>query len=181
MEPAYFYGMIILHAVQKLLHTSGLQPAMYISAPSENQHLHAWYAKLLSTGFPGKLLVMYVHQPSLLLVLTRGKSLNTTLPSFFRRLPPLLERNHFRQEFIDSEMELVHEGYVISRTNNRSMLGSMNAITVNIEASCRDAPLYDLINLDAIEDDYLDWLTLDAASGNYLKTRNYWIEKGLIY
>ncbi|MEO8416638.1 MAG: hypothetical protein ABI472_23435 [Ginsengibacter sp.] len=172
--------MIILHAVQKLLKTSGLQPAMYISAPSENQYLHAWYAKLLSTGFPGKLLVMYVHQPSLLLVLTRGRSINTTLPSFFSRLPQLLHRNNFKQEFIEQEIQLVEEGYVISRTNNRSMLGSMNAITVNIETSCRMSPLYELINLDDIEDDYLDWFTLDAASGRYLRTRDYWVERGFI-
>ncbi len=154
---------------------------MYISAPSENQHLHAWYAKLLSTGFAGKLLVMYVHEPSLLLlVLTRGKSINTTLPSFFNRLPHLLQRNNFKQEFIDREMELVNEGYVISRTNSRSMFGSMNAITANIEMSCRVSPLYDLINLDKIEDNYLDWLTFDAESGHYLSTKDYWVEKGIV-
>ena len=153
---------------------------MYISAPSENQHLHAWYAKLLSTGFPGKMLVMYVHEPSLLLVLTRGKSINTTLPSFYSRLPDLLQRNNFKQEFINREMEWMKEGYVISRTNSRSMLGSMNAITVNIEISCQVSPLYDLINLDKIEDDYLGWLTFDAASGHYLKTKDYWVEKGVL-
>ncbi|MDQ6902196.1 MAG: hypothetical protein M3139_04175 [Bacteroidota bacterium] len=153
---------------------------MYISAPSENQQLHAWYAKLLSTGFPGKMLVMYVHEPSLLLVLARGKSINTTLPSFFSRLPHLLRRNNFKQEFINREIELLNEGCVISRTNSRSMLGSMNAITVNIEMSCRMSPLYDLINLDKIEDDYLDWLTFDAASGHYLRTKDYWVEKGVV-
>jgi Domain of unknown function (DUF6933) len=172
--------MIIVHAVQKLLNTSGLKPPMYVSAASEGQQLHSWYAKLLATGFPGKLLVMYVHHPSLLLVLTRGKSLKTTLPSFFGRLPQLLQRNSFKKEFIEQEMQLVQEGYIISRTNSRSMLASMNAITVNIEASCRDSPLYELINLDETEDNYLDWLTLDAASGNYLRTRDYWIERGVI-
>lgn len=172
--------MIILHAVQKLLNTSGLKPPIYISAASDNQYLHAWYAKLVSTGFAGKQLVMYVHEPSLLLVLTRGKSVNATLPSFFNRLPQLLQRNNFKQEFIEQEMQLVREGYIISRTNSRSMLASMNAITVNIETSYRMSPLYDLIDLDEIEDDYLDWFTLDAASGKYLRTRNYWIERGVV-
>jgi hypothetical protein len=60
------------------------------------------------------------------------------------------------------------------------MLGSMNAITVNIEWSCRVSSLYDLINLDKIEDDYLGWLTFDAASGNYLSTKDYWVEKGMV-
>ena len=173
--------MTIVHAVQKLLNTSGLKPPMYVSAPSEGQQLHSWYAKLLATGFRGKLLVMYVHEPSLLLVLTSGKSINTTLPSFFSRLPQLLQRNNFNQLFIEREMQLLEEGYVISRTNSRSMLASMNAITVNIETSCLMSPLYELINLDEIEDDYLDWFTLDAASGKYRRTKDYWIEKGLIH
>lgn len=154
---------------------------MYVSAASEGQQLHSWYAKLLATGSPGKLLVMYVHQPSLLLVLTRGKSINTTLPSFFSRLPQLLERNNFNRQFIEEEMQLVEEGYVISRTNSRSMLASMNAITANIETSSPMSAPYDLINLDEIEDNYLDWFTLDAVSGKYLRTKDYWIKRGLIH
>ncbi|MGH2648075.1 MAG: DUF6933 domain-containing protein [Ginsengibacter sp.] len=172
--------MIIIYAVQKLLNTSGLKPPTYVSEPSENQYLHAWYAKLLATGFAGKQLVMYVHQPSLLLVLTRGKSINTTLPAFLSRLPQLMSRNNFKQDFVEEEMRWVLEGYVISRTNSRSMLASMNAITVNIEVSCRESNSYDLIDLNEIEDNYLDWLTLDAASGNYLRTKDYWVEKGIL-
>jgi hypothetical protein len=41
--------MIIIHGVQKLLNTSRLKPALYISEASENQHLHSWYARLLAT------------------------------------------------------------------------------------------------------------------------------------
>ena len=84
-----------MNAVQKLLNTSALKPPMYVSAASEGQQLQSWYAKLLATGFPGKLLVMYVHQPSLLDVLTRGKNIHTTLPTFFNRLAPLMQRNNF--------------------------------------------------------------------------------------
>ena len=83
--------MIIIHAVQKLLNTGKLKPALFISQPSAGQHLHSWYAKLLSTGFRGKLLVMYVHEPSLLTVLTKGKTINSTLPQFYTRLPQLLK------------------------------------------------------------------------------------------
>jgi hypothetical protein len=172
--------MIILHAVQKLLNTSRLPPAMYISAPSENQYMHSWYAKLLSTGFAGKQLVMYVHDPSLLLVLAPGKSINTTLPSFCQHLPLLPERNKFKKEFIEHEMRLVQEGYVISKTNSRSMPGRMNSISYNIESRCRMAPSYNALHPDEIEDSYVDWLTQDDASGKYLRTRDYWAEKGLL-
>jgi hypothetical protein len=122
----YFYAMIILHAVQKLLKTSRLKPALYLSAPTEGQQLHSWYVKLASAGFPGKLLTMYVHEPSLLTVLTKGRSIKTTLPQFYERLPQLLQRHGFRQDFIGHEMQLVTEGYVVSKTNSKSMLGFMN-------------------------------------------------------
>jgi hypothetical protein len=114
--------MIIIHAVQKLLNTSKQKPALFVSEASVNQHLHSWYAKLLSTGFAGKLLVMYVHEPSLLTVLTKGKTINSTLPQFYARLPQLLARTNFKPEFISTEMKLVKDGYVVSKTNSKSML-----------------------------------------------------------
>lgn len=172
--------MIILHAVQKLLNTSRAQPVMYISAPSVNQYMHSWYAKLLPTGFPGKQLVMYVHEPSLLLVLAPGRSLNTTVPIFYQRLRQLLERSHFKEAFIEREMALVREGYVISKTNSRAMLGRMNSISFNIESRCRMSDSYTSISLNQIEDDYLGWLTHDSITGKYVQTRDYWVERGLM-
>jgi Domain of unknown function (DUF6933) len=172
--------MIIVYAAQKLLNTSGLKLPMYVSEPSEGQQLHAWYSKLLPTGFAGRMLVMYVHQPSLLLVLVPGKSVNTTLPSFFSRLSRLLHRNNFNREFIDREMQLVLQGYVISRTNSRSMLANMNAITVNIETTGIASPSHLQVNLDTIEDKYLDLLKTDAETGKYLSTREYWSKKSVL-
>ena len=110
----------------------------------------------------------------------RGKTINTTLPSFYSRLPQLLQRNGFKQEFIEQEMTLVQEGYIISKTNSRRMLGSMNAITENLEYSCRIVPSYELINLDRIEDSYLGWLTKEASTHKYVRTKDYWIKKGVV-
>ena len=87
--------MIIVHAVQKLLNISRLKPVLFLSKPSEQQELHSWYAKLISTSFRGKLFVMYVHEPSLIVVLTKGKTISNTLPEFYNRLEALLKRNHF--------------------------------------------------------------------------------------
>ncbi|HEU5363899.1 MAG TPA: hypothetical protein VFU62_00120 [Hanamia sp.] len=175
-----YLEMIIVYATQKLLNATGLTPPMYVSEPSEGQQLHAWYAKLLSTGFAGRPLVMYVHQPSLLMVLVPGKSVNTTLLLFFSRLSALLHRNNFNREFITKEMQLVLQGYVISRTNSHSMLANINAITVNIETTCIAAPSHSQINLDSIEDSYLDWLKQDAAAGNYVSTREYWSKRSVL-
>jgi hypothetical protein len=100
--------MIIIHAVQKLLNTSRLKTSLYVTAPSEGQRMHHWYARLFSSTFPGKLFVMYVHQPSLLLVVCRGKTIAGTWPEFLVRLPALLERHKFKPEFIAKEMKEIN-------------------------------------------------------------------------
>ena len=172
--------MIIIHAVQKLLNTGKLNPALFVSEPSEGQELHSWYTKLLSTGFPGKLIVMYVHEPSLLTVLTKGKTINSTLPQFQERLPRLMQRIHFKPAFIETEMDMVKEGYVISKTNSKSMLASMNVLTFNMEFNCRQFPDYESINLDYIEDIYTNWLTMDRQSKKYRSMMDYWKEKNVV-
>ena len=170
--------MIIVHAVQKLLNISRLKPALFISKPSEGQEMHSWYARLIATGFAGKFLVMYVHEPSLLLVLTRGKTIKGTLPEFCSRLEALLKRHQFKEDFIEKEIMLVNEGYVISKTDSRSMLGSMNAITENIEYTCRDFERYETIDTGYIEDNYTDWLTKDPSRPyGYRHTMDFWKER----
>ena len=173
--------MVIIHAVQKLLNISRLEPALFISAPADQQEMHSWYAKLISTRSRGKLLVMYVHEPSLLMVLTRGKTITGTLPEFYNRLQALLVRNHFEPAFIEREMILIREGYVISKTNNRSVLASMNAITENIEASESISESYQTFDIDLIEDSYMSWLTNDITKpGRFKRTSDYWKERGLM-
>jgi hypothetical protein len=173
--------MIIIHAVQKLLNISRLRPALFISEPSAGQELHSWYAKLVSSTFKGKMLVMYVHQPSLLLVLTRGKSLPATVNEFYSRLDALLHRQNFAPPFIDREMLMTREGYIISKTNSKSMLGSMNAITENIEYRCSTYGSYDFIDLDSIENSFMHWLVFDKSKpDNFRRTSDYWKERGLM-
>jgi hypothetical protein len=94
--------MIIIHCVKKLLNTDKVKPVLYIPEPSAGQQMHSWYAKLLSTGFAGKFLVMYVHEPSLLTVLTKGKTINSTITQFRDQLQKLLWRLKFKPEFAAS-------------------------------------------------------------------------------
>ena len=169
--------MIIIHAVQKLLNTGKVKPVLYISEPSAGQHMHSWYAKLLSTGFAGKFLVMYVHQPSLLTVLTRSKTINSTISQFYNRLPALLARHNFKPAFIESEMKFIHEGYVISKTNSKSMLGHLNELTLNIEILCRRFPSYEAIDLEDIENAYTGWISFDKTLKKYKTVMEYWMEK----
>lgn len=172
--------MLIIYAVQKLLDSSGIEPKKYLSEPSPNQLMHAWYARHVKTGFTGKTLTMYVHQPSLLMVLTRGDSLVKTLPLFYKRLYNLLDRQHFKHAFIERELKQVEEGYVVSKTGSRSMLASMNAIIENVEAVCLEATDYDAIDLVELEDVYLDWLTYDPVLKKFRKARDFWVEQGVL-
>jgi Domain of unknown function (DUF6933) len=172
--------MIIVHAVQKLLNTSGLKPALYVSAPSEGQHLHSWYVKLVPSGFAGKLFVMYVHEPSLLAVLTSGRSLKTTLPQFYERLPPLLRRHRFNPGFIKREAKLVQEGFIVSKTDSRSMLGHMNEMTFHLQCRFVYYSSFELIDLDEEEDILMKYLSLDKASGKYRYSIDYWKDKGVL-
>ena len=112
---------------------------------------------------------MYVHEPSLIIVLTKGKTISHTLPEFYNRLEALLKRNHFETAFIKREIKLIREGYVISKTNNKSILANMNAITINIEYSCARFKSYESINVDHIEDSYLDWLSYDSSKPDKFK------------
>ncbi len=169
--------MIIIHAVQKLLNTSGLKPQLYISQPSENQELHSWYAKLVPTGYAGKSLVMYVHNPSLLMVLTAGRSMKSTLPAFMSRVECLLKRQHFKTAFIYREMPLVREGYVVSKTNSKSLLGHMNEMSLSIEMYCKSPGRYDLINMDKIEDNFFGWISFDHTLRMYRRVDEYWQQK----
>jgi hypothetical protein len=82
--------------------------------------LHSWYCTLLATGFTGKLMVMYVHEPSLLTIICRGKTINGTWEEFRRRLPLLLKKYDFQSSFIEFETGLAN-GYVVSKTNSRSV------------------------------------------------------------
>ncbi len=170
-----------MHAVQKLLNISRLKPALFISKPADGQEMHSWYARLIATGFTGRFLVMYVHEPSLLLVLTKGKTIKGTMPEFCNRLEGLLKRHQFKEDFIEKETTLVKEGYVVSKTNSRSMLGSMNNITLNIEITCGNFKSYEEIDTGYIEDNFTDWLTQDASRpGRYRHTMDFWKERDAI-
>src|SRR6478609_3387701 len=135
--------MIIIHAVQKLLNTSRLKAPLYISEASPSQVLHAWYARLVSTGFPGKFLVMYMHQPSGLTVLVHGKSIQSTHFYFKERLMKLMSRLGFSQEFIDREMIFQEEGFVVGKTDSKSMLSRMNQMNYQVEYQCLKATSYE--------------------------------------
>lgn len=165
---------IIIHSVQKLLNTSRLKAVHYISHPGEEQVLHYWYARLVSTGFPGKLLVMYVHEPSLLTVVCSGKTIQGTWESFCKRLLALLERFEFPLTFIQSEMAQM-DSYKVAKTNSKSMLAYMNQMVVLLEIGCESYAAYESILQDEMENNMMKYL---YSTGNknapYTTPEDYW-------
>ena len=149
--------MLILHAPQTLLNTSGIKPVLYLSEPSPGQELHSWYLRLLATGYPGKLLTLYVHNPTMIIVVCRGKTIRSTWPQFCERLPRLLGRFCFPFEFIKKEMSFL-DGYVVSKSNSQSMLAYINQVVYHFEYYCREMGSYDLISLDDMEEKLMEFL-----------------------
>jgi hypothetical protein len=103
------------------------------------------------------------------------------MPEFCSRLELFLTRNHFEATAVQREMELVRQGYVISKTNSKSMLASMNAISENVEYRCSTYNDFEAIDLDDIEDAFMEWLVYDKTKPYYLRrTSDYWREKKFI-
>lgn len=163
---------VIIHAVNKLLNTSGLNPVSYITAPNDKQLLHDWYARLIRTGFKGKLLVMYVHAPSLLTIVCGGKTIRRTWPAFQQRLLSLLTRFNFPPDFIQNEISLM-EDYVVAKTNSRSMLAHMNQMCIGLEVSCNRFTDFEHILLDKLENDMMEY-PYSSKKNHYTTPFEYW-------
>lgn len=165
---------VIIHAVQKLLNTSRLEAVPYISDPDQGQLLHSWYARLIGTGFSGKLLVMYVHEPSLLTVICKGKTIGKTWDEFVKRLPALLRRIGFSENLIQSEVSLMNK-YVVAKTSSKAMLGHMNDMVVMLEHQCKRYPSYESISEEELENNMTQYLygTRNKAT-RYITSVGYW-------
>ena len=169
--------MLIIHAVQKLLNTSRLKASLYVSQPASGQLMHSWYARLLSSTFPGKLFVMYVHEPSLLTVICRGKTIKGTWPEFLIRLPELMRRYNFPDAFIKTEMKEA-DGYVVAKTNSKSILAHMNQMIFQLEYDCVRFNSYETISLDFLEDRMMDNFYLTGNKEKpYTTPKDYWQQK----
>jgi len=165
---------VILHAVQKLLNTSRLEAVQYISEPDQGQLLHSWYARLIKTGFSGKLLVMYVHEPSLLTVICKGKTIGKTWDEFVNRLPALLRKIGFSEHLIQSEMSFMNN-YIVAKTSSKAILGHMNDMIVMLEYQCKRYPSYESISEDELENNMTQYLYGTRNKGlHYITSVGYW-------
>jgi len=171
--------MVHIHATQKLLNTSRLTAPLHITEAGAGQMLHIWYASVQPTGFAGKMLVAYFHEPSLLTIVCRGKTIKGTWDEFTQRLPALLQRQGFEASFISRETVLANE-YVVSKTNSRRMLGYMNEMKLQLEFMCSKFVRYEDIDLDQMETTMMGWPYKDPSNRrHYITPTDYWKEQGV--
>ena len=124
---------MIVRATRKLLNISRITPKAKESAVVNN--LNEWYATLASTTFKGKQFVIFVHAPSLLAVVTEGKSLAKNLPHFKARLQKLLLRSNFPSGLINDMLATTNE-IEITTTKSKSILAAINQLVADIEDFC---------------------------------------------
>ena len=165
--------MIHFHATQKLLNTSRIDPLLYVSEPAPGQQLHDWYVALCGSGFAGKMLLLYVHEPSLVTVVVKGKTLASTINDFRKQLELLLNRHGFPSEFIAKEM-LLSSDYIIGKTNNKSMLGHINQMILQVTSFNLRYTSYSEIDTTAHEDIFTDWLYKNKGNKDYQTPLGFW-------
>ena len=143
--------MVHLHAVRKLLNIGRIKSELLVTSKTEGQLMHDWYVTSTGTLWPGKTVVMYFHEPSLMMVAVPGRTVDTTFPRFRARLRALLERKGFPSDFIERETALA-ETHVTGKTSNRSMLASINQALFAFECHLGEYESFEETDFDRLED-----------------------------
>lgn len=165
--------MLHFQATKKLLNTSRIDSLLYLSEPSADQHLHNWYVVLCGSGFQGKLLLLYVHEPSLLTVVVKGRTIFSTIDNFRNQLKQLLLRHEFPQAFIEKEISYTDE-YIIGKTSNKSMLAHINQMILQVTTFNLRYAGYDEIDTIIHEDIFMDWFYKTKGQKGYQTALIYW-------
>jgi hypothetical protein len=113
--------MTTLRCTGKLLKRFGIRNSG--EPPPPENVLGDWFANILYTRQGHYILL--VSERSLLPVLTTARDLDNLVPRFKRQLDEVLSTLGVRQELIDRELSRMEPLY-FGRTNNRSVLGTMN-------------------------------------------------------
>jgi hypothetical protein len=168
--------MFHFHATQKLLNTSRIKPVLHISQAAPDQRMHNWYVVMCGSGFAGKMLLLYVHEPSLLTVVVKGKTIATTIAAFRHQLEQLLHRHNFPSNFIATEMSHGSD-YVISKTSNKSMLARINQMVYQVTSYNYRYFSYDDIDTTKYEDIFMGWLHTSKGHKGYHTPLEYWMKE----
>ncbi len=168
--------MSIIRATQKLLKSSRIKPQPAPEINSAKEEVGVWFAQLVSSSFPGKFYVLYVHKPSMICILVPGKTIQSTFQNYNVRLMMLLKRFSYPDPFIDYMLKHTVNPYVVCKTNDRKLLAYMNGLVVYLKDRFYTYDEYDSIDLD-LEENLL--MTYPYSVGNksnqhYFTSEDYW-------
>ncbi len=126
-----------------------------------------WYASLLSTGRVGGLAIHFLHIPTMITLVTMGKSINKAIKELPLRASSLLMRNGYKELVPDFQLDTTSEIYL---TNSRSILANMTQIRFSLEYSFALSEELEEVDIVRIEDSYLTYLVGGKiAKGNYIR------------
>ncbi|MFN7312355.1 MAG: DUF6933 domain-containing protein [Bacteroidota bacterium] len=116
---------------------------------------NTWLIDAVKTGFRGRTLTLFVHEPSRICVLTNGKSIVKCLPEFETRLMQLLKRSSFPADIIEQfQQSFTHHSY--QPIQSKRVLKQVEAIKMELEHSLLRYHSFDEIDLNVIENNLLD-------------------------
>jgi hypothetical protein len=162
--------MIIVRATQKLLNNQRLKPEMIDKSMENHVVLAEWYANTITSSFKGKSLVIYVHQPSLITVVTAGKTIKKTFSEFALRLQNLLTRFTFPATFVTEQMN-AFDNSIVTKTDSKKMLGFMNSITEHLIRRMYNYENFEDIDLEEEENILMNFI---HGSKNIFMPISYW-------
>jgi hypothetical protein len=140
--------MLVLRCTQRLLKGSGF--AVEADPPAADVPLGEWYARAIPLPFRGRSVVIYTNTTTFLTVVTLGRALRTTIPSFQERLPALLHRLLLPREWVER-----HRGGAaevrIARSVDRRVIGSMTNLANAIWWDADEAVSWDEWDLERLE------------------------------
>lgn len=168
--------MIHLHATRKLLNLGKIEGKILVTQQVKDQKLHNWYVTIMGSSFRGKMLVLYIHEPSLMTIITRGKTIRTTYSAFELRLKNLLHRYGFPESFVEKELTLLNER-VIGKTTNKSMLACINQMVYLLDYWVNQNRDYESINLNELENNMMSHISSSKNNDGYITPIEFWEKK----
>ncbi|MFB6344043.1 hypothetical protein ACE1ET_20160 [Saccharicrinis sp. FJH62] len=159
---------MIIRATKKVLNLNRIKTERNDS-PLNDQLPGEWYVDLISLGKPGKFALHYLHHPTKIVIIVKGRSLKKSEQLFKDRIRHFLERHNYNPLIEKFELEGKTKIY---STNDRGMLSNMNQIKWNSEYHCISSQNPDLIDFNWIEDISINNLFTTKDTGKkYLKTK----------
>ena len=118
----------------------------------------------------------FIHEPSLLTVMVKGKTIVSTIDNFRNQLVQLLYRHNFPKAFIEKEM-LYTGDYIIGKTSNKSMLAHINQMILQVTTYNLRYADYDEIDTSVHKDIFMEWIYKSKGQKDYRTPLSYWMKE----